>query len=136
MPDSSLPLVYSCSGCSNVAQLANTLALRLDRSGLAEMSCIVGVGGHVAALVNKARSGRRILALDGCPLQCVEGCLNQHGLHADVHLILSHHGLRKRYGEDCTEEQSDELFEEVKRLIASDDLQEENQQIGALETMV
>ncbi|WLH48763.1 putative zinc-binding protein [Pseudomonas beijingensis] len=119
MSDSSLPLVYSCSGCSNVAQLANTLALRLDRSGLAEMSCIVGVGGHVAALVNKARSGRRILALDGCPLQCVESCLNQHDLHADVHLIVSRHGLRKRNGEDCTEEQSDELFEEIKRLIES-----------------
>ncbi|WP_260957818.1 putative zinc-binding protein [Pseudomonas citri] len=119
MSDSSLPLVYSCSGCSNVAQLANTLALRLDRSGLAEMSCIVGVGGHVAALVNKARSGRRILALDGCPLQCVERCLNQHDLHADIHLIFSHHGLRKRNGEDCTEEQSDELFEEIKQLIES-----------------
>jgi uncharacterized metal-binding protein len=81
------------------------------------MSCIAGVGGHVAALVNKARSGRRILALDGCPLRCVEGCLNQHNLHADMHLILSHHGLRKRNGEDCTKEQSDELFEEIKQLI-------------------
>ena len=60
MPPSTLPLVYACSGCSNVAQLANTLAVRLDRSGVAEMSCIAGVGGHVAALVNKARSGRRI----------------------------------------------------------------------------
>lgn len=60
MPLSPLPLVYSCSGCSNVAQLANTLALRLDRAGLAEMSCIVGVGGHVAALVNKARSAKKM----------------------------------------------------------------------------
>ncbi|HAQ85985.1 MAG TPA: zinc-binding protein, partial [Pseudomonas sp.] len=42
-----LPLVYACSGCSNVAQLANTLAVRLDRAGLAEMSCIAGVGGRV-----------------------------------------------------------------------------------------
>lgn len=134
MPDSTLPLVYSCSGCSNVAQLANSLALRLDRTGLAEMSCIVGVGGHVATLVNKARSGRRILALDGCPLQCVENCLKQHGLHADVHLILSQHGLRKRYGEDCTEEQSDELFEEIKQLIGDGDLQEENRLIEATET--
>ncbi|MBU6960737.1 zinc-binding protein [Pseudomonas sp. CVAP len=134
MPDSTLPLVYSCSGCSNVAQLANSLALRLDRASLAEMSCIVGVGGHVAALVNKARSGRRILALDGCPLQCVENCLKQHGLHADVHLILSHHGLRKRYGEDCTEEQSDELFEEVRRLLGGGDLQEENCLIEVTET--
>jgi uncharacterized metal-binding protein len=99
--------------------------VRLDRSGVAEMSCIAGLGGHVRSLVNKARSGRRIYALDGCPLQCVENCLKQHGLHADVHLILSHYGLRKRYGEDCTQEQSDSLFEGIKQLIASDARQHE-----------
>ncbi|MHC8339101.1 putative zinc-binding protein [Pseudomonas sp. HLT2-19-2] len=135
MPRSTLPLVYSCSGCSNVAQLANSLAVRLDRSGLAEMSCIVGVGGHVAALVNKVRSGRRIYALDGCPLECVENCLKQHSLHADVHLILSHYGLRKRNGEDCTQAQGDELFEEIKKLISSDARQHESSQIGASESM-
>ncbi|MBU3056778.1 putative zinc-binding protein [Pseudomonas indica] len=120
MPDSALPLVYSCSGCSNVAQLANTLALRLDRAGLAEMSCIAGVGGGVPSLVNKARSGRPILALDGCPLHCVRGCLAQHGVDADVHLTLSHYGLRKRYGEDCRDEDADALFDELSHLIASD----------------
>jgi len=26
-----LPLVYSCSGCSSAAQMANDLAVRLDR---------------------------------------------------------------------------------------------------------
>jgi len=123
MSDPSLPLVYSCSGCSNVAQLANTLALRLDRSGLAEMSCIVGVGGRVASLVNKANSGRRILALDGCALQCVKGCLTQHGISADVHLVLSQHGLRKQYGEDCSQEQAEVMFTELSRLIATDALQ-------------
>ena len=114
MSDPSLPLVYSCSGCSNVAQLANTLALRLDRSGLAEMSCIVGVGGHVASLVNKANSGRRILALDGCALQCVKGCLTQHAIRADVHLVLSQHGLRKLYGEDCSQEQAEGMFAAIR----------------------
>ncbi|MCP3750618.1 putative zinc-binding protein [Pseudomonas sp. SBB6] len=114
-----LPLVYSCSGCSNVAQLANNVALRLDREGLAEMSCIVGVGGHVPALVNKARSGRPILALDGCPLQCVASCLQQHGLQADQHLILSQLGLRKRYGEDCSAVQADEVFAEVRQVLAA-----------------
>ena len=120
MSKTTLPLVYSCSGCSNVAQLANNLAVRLDRSGVAEMSCIAGIGGHVGSLVNKARSGRRIYALDGCPLQCVENCLKQHDLHADVHLILSHYGLRKRYGEDCTQEQNDQLFEGIRQLIVSE----------------
>ncbi len=35
-----LPLVYSCSGCSNVAQLANDIAVKLNSDGIAEMSCI------------------------------------------------------------------------------------------------
>ena len=119
MPRTALPLVYSCSGCSNVAQLANNVALRLDREGLAQMSCIVGVGGQVPALVNLARSGRWILALDGCPLQCVASCLRQHGLQADKHLILSQQGLRKRYGEDCSEAQADELFAEVSQMLVA-----------------
>ena len=63
-----LPLVYSCSGCSSAAQMANHLALRLDRAGAAEMSCIAGVGGGVTGLVRTAQAGRRILALDGCVL--------------------------------------------------------------------
>jgi len=120
MPNPELPLVYSCSGCSNVAQLANTLAVRLDRAGLAEMSCIAGVGGRVASLVNKANSGRAILAIDGCRLQCVRGCLDQHGVQADLHLILSQYGLKKRYGEDFSSEEADKLFHEVSGLIASD----------------
>ena len=56
-----LPVVYSCSGCSSAAQLANHVALQLDRKGLAEMSCIAGVGGDVPHLMKLARSGRPII---------------------------------------------------------------------------
>ena len=69
------PLVYSCSGCSSAAQMANALAVRLDRDGTAEMSCIAGVGGAVIGLVKTAQSGRPILALDGCVLACAAACL-------------------------------------------------------------
>jgi uncharacterized metal-binding protein len=117
MTEHHLPLVYSCSGCSNVAQLANSLALRLDRASLAEMSCIAGVGGHVPALVNKAKSGRLIVALDGCPLHCVKGCLAQHGLKPDVHLTLSEFGVRKRYGEECNESVADAVFAEIRDVL-------------------
>ncbi|KRE89079.1 zinc-binding protein [Frateuria sp. Soil773] len=91
-----LPLVYACSGCSSAAQMANHLALKLDRAGIAEMSCIAGVGGGVASLVRSARSGRRILALDGCALKCVAACLANVGVVADTHLVLSGHGVKKR----------------------------------------
>jgi uncharacterized metal-binding protein len=90
------PLVYSCSGCSSAAQMANHLALRLDRDGAAEMSCIAGVGGSVTGLVRTARSGRPILALDGCALRCVEACLARAGVKADRHVMLADHGVRKR----------------------------------------
>ena len=67
-----LPLVYSCSGCSSAAQLTNQVALQLDRRCAAEMSCIAGVGGDVPYLLKIAQSGRPIVALDGCPLVCLE----------------------------------------------------------------
>jgi uncharacterized metal-binding protein len=91
-----LPLVYACSGCSSAAQMANHLALRLDRAGTAEMSCIAGVGGGVAGLVRTARAGRRILALDGCALKCAAACLANAGVSVDAHLVLSDCGVKKR----------------------------------------
>ncbi len=90
-----MPLVYSCSGRSSAAQMANHIAVRLDRAGVAEMSCIAGVGGDVPSLVNKARSGRIIVALDGCALNCARHCLARHGVKPDVHVQLQEFGVRK-----------------------------------------
>ena len=91
-----LPLIYSCSGCSNTAQLANRVAVELDRQHISEMSYIVGVGGGVPSLVNKATSGRPIIAIDGCPLHCVKHCLALHGVEPTLHYTLTEHGLKKR----------------------------------------
>lgn len=95
-----LPLIYSCSGCSNIAQLANQVAIELDREHIAEMSCIVGIGGGVDSIVNKAKSGRPIIALDGCPLHCVKNCLAQHNLEASSHYTLTDYGIKKKFHMD------------------------------------
>ncbi|MGP1629864.1 MAG: putative zinc-binding protein [Giesbergeria sp.] len=109
-----LPLVYSCSGCSSAAQLANHVALRLDRAGVAEMSCIAGVGGDVPSLVRTARSARPIIALDGCPLNCVQGCLARHGITAERHYQLQQYGVKKRRHEDFDPAQASLVLEQVK----------------------
>lgn len=109
-----LPLVYSCSGCSNLAQLANDLAVRLDRSGVAQMSCIAGVGGDVPALVKVATSGRRIVAIDGCALQCVKSSLARHRVTPTVHHVLTDQGLRKQ-------QHADLRLEDVPELVAAID---------------
>lgn len=110
---SELPLVYSCSGCSSAAQLANSLAIRLDREGLAEMSCIAGVGGDVQPLVRTAQSGRKIIVLDGCALHCAKLCLDRYGISASVHLDLSKAGVKKRFHKDATPEENQHVWRNV-----------------------
>ncbi|MCW5622129.1 MAG: putative zinc-binding protein, partial [Burkholderiales bacterium] len=109
MKSSTLPLVYSCSGCSSAAQLANAIALLLDRQGAAEWSCIAGVGGDVKPLVRLACSGRPIIAIDGCPLACVEHCLARHRLKPTRHYRLQEHGVRKQTHVDFDPRQAAEL---------------------------
>ncbi len=105
-----LPLVYSCSGCSSAAQMANHIAIRLDREGEAEMSCIAGVGGNVPHLVRIARSGRPILALDGCALECVKSSLAQREVAPTRHLLLNQQGVRKRYGTDFDPDEAEQVL--------------------------
>lgn len=117
-PRTDRPLVYSCSGCSSAAQMANHLALRLDRTGAAEMSCIAGVGGDVPSLVRTARSGRPIVAIDGCVLACVKGCLGRHGVAADRHYLLSEMGVRKRYGTDFDADEAERVLAAIRADLA------------------
>lgn len=109
--DGALPLVYSCSGCSSAAQLANHVALQLDRRGAAEMSCIAGVGGDVPALLKLAASGRRIVVIDGCALACARHCLARHALEPELHLQLGEHGVKKRRHADFCPEQAEEIVQ-------------------------
>ena len=106
-------LVYSCSGCSSAAQLANHVAVQMDRRGLAEMSCIAGVGGDVPKLVKLARSGRPIIALDGCPLVCVQSVLARHAITPARHYQLHQYGVKKRTHQDFDPAQAQQLLEQV-----------------------
>lgn len=107
-------LVYSCSGCSSAAQLANYIAVKMDRRGLAEMSCIAGVGGDVKALVKTAQSGREIIAIDGCPLACVKNSLKRHGIEPDHHYLLNEMGIKKVQHGDFEHEDAARIMKIIK----------------------
>ncbi|CCK74897.1 MAG: putative zinc-binding protein [Oleispira antarctica] len=119
MTHHALPLIYSCSGCSNVAQLANSVAVEMSHNGLAEMSCIAGVGGGVKPLVRKAQSNRTIIALDGCILHCVKHCLANQGVAATHHMTLSEldMGLKKRNDTLYDDEVRDAVIQRIERQL-------------------
>lgn len=118
MDNKSIPLIYSCSGCSTAAQMANYLAVSLDRAGAGEMSCIAGVGGHVKNLVKVARSGRKIVAIDGCPLACVKACLENLEIVPDMHVELTKLGVPKRQHEDYDLDQANEILRSLWQKIS------------------
>ena len=108
-----LPLVYSCSGCSSAAQMANYVAVKIDRLGLAEMSCIAGVGGDVRSLVKVAKSGRPIIAIDGCALACVKHTLARHDVEPEVHHELQKYEVKKVKGMDYDQEEAESILDQL-----------------------
>lgn len=74
------------------------------------MSCIAGVGADIPNFVRQATSGRPILALDGCPLACVLGCLKRHCVKPDRYVQLHEHGVKKRYGQNAENADVERLY--------------------------
>ena len=107
------PLIYSCSGCSSAAQMANYIAIQIDRKGIADMSCIAGVGGNVKKLVNTAKAAREIIVIDGCPLACSKACLSHHSIEPGLHFELTSYGVKKQNHVDFDKEQADELLQMI-----------------------
>ena len=88
-------IVYACSGCSDAGELADRTARSLAGAGLAEMSCLAGIGGRVKSLMNKAERAEEILVIDGCPLNCARNTLELAGFQKFKHLELDQLGFRK-----------------------------------------
>jgi len=98
--------------------MANHLAIKIDRSGSAEMSCIAGVGGNVKSLVKTANSGRKIIVLDGCPLACAKACLNNHNIAPDAHFDLTKFGVKKQKGVDFDRDEVEEVFQKLNHQLS------------------
>jgi len=76
--------------------MAHNISLTLDGDGIAEMSCISGVVGKVKPIMDLAKSGRAIIAIDGCELGCTKACLDNSNLNVDHYFKISDLGFEKR----------------------------------------
>ena len=88
-------LIFACSGAADVGAVADQAARRLTKDGAGKMFCLAGVGGRVSGIMATTESAARILAIDGCPLNCVKSCLEQAGFTKYEHLQLADLGMEK-----------------------------------------
>jgi uncharacterized metal-binding protein len=59
------------------------------------MFCLAGIGGRIAGIMKTTAAADAVLAIDGCPLNCVKNCLEQAGFSRFNHLQLAGLGLAK-----------------------------------------
>jgi len=88
-------LIFACSGAADVGAVADQAARKLTRDGVGSMFCMAGLGGQVKPIMEKTRSASKILAIDGCPLNCVKSGLNAAGFTTFEHLQLAELGMAK-----------------------------------------
>jgi uncharacterized metal-binding protein len=92
--ESRKPILFACAGCSNAGRAAYDVAQELDQRGVAEMSCLAGVAAGKKSFLRKL-DGREVWVVDGCPIHCALGVLEQIGKNVDVHVKLLDYGIRK-----------------------------------------
>ena len=82
-------LIFACSGAADVGAIADQAARKLTKDGAGRMFCLAGVGGRVSGIMATTESAARILAIDGCPLNCAKNNLEQAGFKKYEHLQLA-----------------------------------------------
>lgn len=93
--NSGAKLIFACSGAADVGAVADQAARKLTREGKGKMFCLAGVGGRIEGIMKTTAAAEAILAIDGCPLNCVKACLEQGGFTNFKHLQLADLGLAK-----------------------------------------
>jgi uncharacterized metal-binding protein len=116
-PSLATPCVLACSGCSHAGELADHTARRLNQLGIAKMSCLAGVGGHVKSITNTVHKAPELLMIDGCPLECGANTLRLVGITEFKHLKLHEHAVRKHDSDVC-DETVERLAEAAAQLLA------------------
>ena len=107
-------LIYFCAGGSNVGQLSNAAAIKLDQEGLGRCFCLAGLGGDVEGLVKTAREADCTIAIDGCALQCAKLALQRHGMEPGCYVVVTELGIEKSRNFELSEEQIAQVVEAVK----------------------
>lgn len=88
-------LIFACSGAADVGAVADQAARKMTRDGNGKMFCLAGVGGRVGGIMKTTEAADAILAIDGCPLNCVKSRLEQAGFTKFSHLQLADLGMEK-----------------------------------------
>jgi uncharacterized metal-binding protein len=100
--------------------LAYLVALELNRRGIAEMSCLAGVGAGKSHFLKQLK-GREVWIIDGCSIECALGIFVSGRGGVDVHIRLHDFGIRKQAPVPTGEEFASFIDEVIRYIDAARD---------------
>lgn len=109
-------LIFACSGAADVGQIADQAARKMTKNGTGKMFCLAGVGGRISGIMKTTESASKILAIDGCELDCTKELLKQAGFTGFEHLRITDLGMQKGKT-DVTEQNIAEVVEQGTALL-------------------
>lgn len=106
--------VVTCSGASNVGQIANQAAIMLAKEKVAGFFCLAGVGGHIPGMVKAAKEAGLMVAIDGCPVQCAAKTLQHAEIEPAIQIIVTELGIEKSHDIAFDKKDCSRVVEKVK----------------------
>ena len=88
-------LIFACSGAADVGAMSDLTARKMTKDGVGKMFCMAGIGGRVPAIIQTTEMASKILAIDGCPMDCVKNSLKNAGFSDFEHIRVTDCGFEK-----------------------------------------
>lgn len=111
--------VVTCSGGSNVGQIANQAAVMLAKEKVAGFFCLAGIGAHVKGMVNSGKEADLIISIDGCPVQCAAKTMQHAEIEPAIQVIVTEFGIEKSHDMIVDEKICARVIEKVKEELAA-----------------
>ena len=111
--------VVTCSGGSNVGQIANQAAVMLAKEKVAGFFCLAGIGAHVRGMVNSGKEADLIISIDGCPVQCAAKTMQHAEIEPAIQIIVTELGIEKSHDMVVDEKVCSKVVDKVKEELAA-----------------
>jgi len=102
--------VLACSGGSNVGQITNEVAKKLDTEGAARFFCLAGIGADISGMIASVEGSDNVLVLDGCPVACAKLAMDKAGLDDYKYLVVTDLGIEKTHSFDLSEDDVEKVL--------------------------
>jgi uncharacterized metal-binding protein len=82
--------------------------------------CTAGIGARASGIMKSAEASDRIIAIDGCPVNCASKTLELAGFKVDSHIIISEFGIKKTREKELKEDEVSEALKKTLEILQSE----------------